>query len=116
MINLDGVYIGLLRKTELGLVEVDSKYSNYRRIEMTAMDWLVLDEAELIINCVNVVFPFTKNIWGYITNFGIFDSPTKGNLLLVGIINPPKLVAENDLIGFEVGKLNVPFETIGIIK
>lgn len=107
------LYIGLLRNSELGLIEVEQENTNYRRVELGPGDWFFLDEdkKDIITNAVKVEFPESTNRWGIITHFGIFDSLYKGVLLTIGTLNNMKNIEDSFYdIRFEAGSINIPIE------
>lgn len=106
--NLDYLYIGLFKNTELGLVEIPQENTNYCRIEMCPFDW-VLVKNYVVTNVHDVRFNETINEWGLVTHFGIFDSLQGGNLLMIVSLD---LGRETNIhkgiqIQFEAGKLAI---------
>lgn len=79
------LYVGLSfnRKVvdgELALRELVS--SGYERVRHN--DWNIAGST--VSNSEQIEFPTAKADWGHINYFGIFDSPTQGNLLLFDLL------------------------------
>jgi len=105
--DLNYLYIGLLKSCELGLVEIEqSEETNYHRIEMTRMDW-ILCNAERITNAFAIRFSQAKNYWGTLSHFGIFDALEKGRLLAVGNLQQKTEINENHIIEFGPGRMTI---------
>jgi hypothetical protein len=111
MIDLNNTYIGLLRQTYFGLFEVEKTNNNYdtnyRRVEMTAIDWakIEIDNKEVIINACNIIFPDSTSNWGCITHFGIFDK--NDNTLLIGCLLSSMIVLKNNRAVIPAGLLQI---------
>ena len=99
-------YVGLLGPRDGIIDEVPRENTNYRRIEMTGMDWIPYAEY-LIVNCVEAQFPEALKDWGLITHFGVFDSLVGGDLVGVGKLISPFEVIERLSVSFEPGNLRI---------
>jgi hypothetical protein len=113
MIDFD-LYIGLLYKGgEFGLKELSG--GNYRRVEMTNMDWLLTEDESEIVNVVDCKYPTATKNWESVYAFGVWDDPTDGSLLLVcqlerGDIGVPKGCVAN----FHPGFLTITLKALGV--
>lgn len=116
--NLDYLYIGLLKSGELGFTEIPQEETNYRRIEMGPMDWFYLDEntKDIITNAVEIEFPNVKGLWGTITHFGIFDSLHDGNFLIDGRLENREFINTGYTIKFNIGSIEIPLEILKKLK
>ena len=90
--DYDYLYIGLLKETELGTVEVlNDGLNGYHRIEtmFNGAEWEFVDEdEEIITNLVDISFPQVKRTWGHIIGFAIFASMDSEEPIAIGdIIN-----------------------------
>lgn len=104
--HLNYLYIALLKNTELGLVEVPKEDSGYKRIEMTPIDWVLIDEAHMS-NATKVTYPIAKIAWGLVTAFGIFDKPEKGKLVAIGSLMNGVPIFQDSQMQFNTGCLVV---------
>jgi hypothetical protein len=61
-----------------------------------------------ISNGTAITFPqATPSGWGVITQFGIFDASTSGNLLVWGDLSASKTVDPLDTVSFAIGALTI---------
>lgn len=113
--NLEYLYIGLLRRSELGLIEISQEGTNYQRVEMGPGDWC-LQHNEIMSNVTIIRFNTAIIEWGLITNFGIFDSLYKGNLLAIGnLIQRSITYIHKDIqIQFDIGKIVIEIRALGL--
>lgn len=111
--SLDYLYIGLLKTSELGIVEIPQEEINYRRIEMGPTDWVLVDN-NTITNVYDVKFNEASSEWGAISHFGVFDSLQGGNILAVGILNLESVthIHKGIQIQFKTGKLSVDISAL----
>lgn len=58
-------------------------------------------------NTGTVTFPTASGSWGTITQFGIFDASTAGNLIYWGDLTASKTIASGDTASFAAGTLTV---------
>ena len=56
-------------------------------------------------NAAAITFPQASGSWGTITQFGVFDAATNGNLIAWGDLTTAKAVGANDTFSFGVGQL-----------
>lgn len=105
---LELLYVGLLRGCELGLVEPEAN-KNYRRIEMTNIDWFRFSETH-ICNASAIRFPLATADWGVILNFGLFDKPIGGKLLVIGKLFKKISIRENESVEFSRGRITIELE------
>jgi len=105
-------YIGLLKESELGLIEIEKKDTNYNRIEMGPGD-LEFNE-DVLINMVEITFPQAKKCWGLLTHFGIWDSLNNGKLLTIGNLIQKRIIRKNDIAQFDINDIEISIESIGI--
>ena len=61
-------------------------------------------------NNTSVVFDNATADWGTVTHFGIFDSPTGGNLLFHGTLTTPKVISAGDSFVFPVGNITISID------
>lgn len=108
--SLDYLYIGLLKNSRLGLVEISQEGTNYRRIEMGPEDWHF--QVDHILNIETIQFNMALKTWGLVTHFGVFDSLDKGNILAVGQLEFSIIVVKNDQPQFEIGTLSIMIEAL----
>lgn len=113
MIDLNYLYIGLLRDTELGVNEVPQEGTNYRRIEVGPGD-LELIEDDYATNAVEIEFPNVIGAWGLIGHFGIFDSLDNKIPLAIGELDNPTYIYEGCVVKFDTGKMQIPLDELGI--
>lgn len=103
-------YIGLL----VGNKEVESNKrsgNNYRRIEMTPLDWGIDSEKNLAYNIATIYFPDATKDWGYITGFGIWLSLDDDELLAIGELIRSGTIKKGDRACFEAETLRVGLDT-----
>lgn len=112
--NLDYLYIGLLKGSELGLVEISQEGTNYRRIEMGPFDWCFQDG--ILINVYDIRFNTATSEWGLVTHFGVFNSLQGENILVVGNLdlNSVTCIHKGIQIQFEAGKITVEIKALGL--
>ena len=99
------VYIGLLRGCELGLVEPEPNH-NYRRIEMTNIDWIRYSKTH-ICNAAVIKFPLATADWGTISNFGLFSTLKNGKFLVTGHLNKQITIHKDESVEFNIGKITI---------
>lgn len=116
------LYIGLFTATPSdsgGGTEVNG--NNYARVtvtsSMTATGWAGTQGAGTTAassgtsgqtsNNGVVSFPTPTGSWGTVTQFGIFDAATNGNLLFWGDLTTPKTINSGDTVNFPAGSLTV---------
>jgi hypothetical protein len=58
-------------------------------------------------NSANVVFPTATGSWGTITDIGVFDASTGGNLLYFTPLTASKSIASGDIFQISTGNLTV---------
>ena len=58
-------------------------------------------------NSANVVFPIATGSWGTITDVGIYDASTAGNLLYFTPLTASKAIASGDIFQISTGNLTV---------
>ena len=113
MIDFD-LYIGLLYKGgEFGLKEMSG--GNYRRVEMTNMDWLLTEDELEIVNAVDCRWPDATKDWEPVYAFGVWDAPVDGNLILTCKLERQEIqVNENDSANFNPGFLTITLSALGV--
>lgn len=57
-------------------------------------------------NAGTVTFPTATGSWGTVTQFGVFDAATVGNLVFWGDLTNSKTVASGDTVSFAAGSLS----------
>lgn len=110
----DTLYIGLLRGGELGLVEPEPGW-NYRRIEMTNIDWYRYSETH-ICNAAEIRFPLATADWGIISNFGLFSAQEKGELLVMGRLCRRISVHRDESVEFSIGQVTIELVAFDFIE
>jgi len=105
------LYIGLLKKSEMGLIEPSQK-DNYHRIELGPGD--LEFNGDCVINIVEITFPEAKKHWGLITHFGIWDSLQKGHLLAIGNLEKRKTINKYDIVQFKPNSIEISPKELGI--
>jgi len=60
-------------------------------------------------NNVEILFNEAQSDWGIITNVGIFDAETEGNLLFYGTLDTAREVVEGDIVRFPAASLRFGF-------
>lgn len=61
-------------------------------------------------NGTAIEFPQATASWGTVTQFGIFDAATDGNLLAWGDLTASKAVGDGDTISFPIGDLDITLD------
>ena len=64
----------------------------------------------LTSNLSAITFPTPTGSWGTITHFGIYDSPSAGNLLFWGPLTDSRTVTTGDSMSFTIGQLGITFD------
>jgi hypothetical protein len=77
---------------------------NYARVQMTGGFTVTGDTAT---NTAIVTFPTASGDWGTVTNAGIHDAATNGNLLTHAALTASKLVETDDTFEIAIGSLSV---------
>jgi len=114
--ELDYIYIGLLMRCELGMIEIPfTKYNAYGRIEtsMTGLEWAFIDD-ENITNVIPFTFPEAKMPWGMITNFGIFNKPRGGQLIAIGDLSHSGRICKGMQVQFDAYSLIIAEQALEI--
>lgn len=58
-------------------------------------------------NADDVNFPTASALWGNITDFGIFDAESAGNLLYFGSLLNPRIVLSGDTVKIPAGQVTI---------
>jgi hypothetical protein len=58
-------------------------------------------------NTATITFPAASASWGTVTQFGIFDAVTTGNLIYWGDLTASKLVSSGDTASFAAGAITI---------
>lgn len=58
-------------------------------------------------NGADITFPTASGSWGTVTQFGIHDASTAGNLLYWGDISPSKVIGIGDTAKFATGQITI---------
>lgn len=61
-------------------------------------------------NGAAITFPQASGSWGVVTQFGIFDASTSGNLLVWGDLTASKTVDSGDTVSFAIGDLDITLD------
>lgn len=103
------VYVGLYTATpsdtstgSSGGTEVTG--GSYARKVTAAADWNTSSGGS-ISNANDIVFVTATGSWGTITQVGLFDASTAGNLIWWGDLTASKTVANGDVFKFLAGQL-----------
>lgn len=112
-LGLDGtnVWVGLFTATPSdtgGGTEVSG--GSYARVAVvrTGAGWnTAAGTLALSDNTGAITFPTATGSWGTVTQFGIFDAATTGNLLYWGDLTASKTVGNGDTASFAAGALDV---------
>tara|TARA_R110000787_G_scaffold177797_1_gene289736 strand:- start:438 stop:824 length:387 start_codon:yes stop_codon:yes gene_type:complete len=58
-------------------------------------------------NDAAVEFPAATGSWGVVSNFGVFDASSSGNLLIHGAFSASKTITTGDILRVSVGDLDI---------
>ena len=81
----------------------------YARVQVTQLDgnWTAPGVAGLTDNVADITFATATASWGTVTNVGIFDAATAGNLLFHGALASNKVVDNGDTFKFALGAIGI---------
>jgi hypothetical protein len=81
---------------------------SYARVAVTnnATNWPAA-AAGAKANGTAITFPTASASWGVVTQFGIHDASTAGNLLVWGDLTASKTIDSGDTASFAVGELDI---------
>jgi len=106
------VYVGLFTATPSdagGGTEVSG--GSYARVSVTnnSTNWPAASSGAKS-NGTAITFPMATASWGTISQFGIFDAASGGNLLAWGDLSTSRAVANLDIVYFPAGELDVTLD------
>jgi hypothetical protein len=64
----------------------------------------------MTLNLATITFPTPTGSWGTVTHFGIYDSPSAGNLLFWGALGDDRTITTGDSVSFSIGQLGISFD------
>lgn len=86
---------------------------SYVRVQRDPLDanWTAASATDgLTDNAAAITFPSPTANWGVVTDFGIWDAATAGNLICYGVLTTPKTINSGDAApSFATGALDVTF-------
>lgn len=86
---------------------------SYARVGVTASlsNWADATGNNGTTSNVNVItFPTASADWGTVTNFGIYDSPTAGNLLIYAALTTSRSITNGSTASFAANSLTVQLD------
>jgi len=63
-----------------------------------------------VVNDAIVNFGTAGSAWGTVSNFGVFDAASAGNLLAWEALTASKTIGEDDPVSFPVGQLSIALD------
>ena len=79
----------------------------YARQKITFGAVVQQDAGSAIQNSADLVFPVATQDWGAVTDFGVFDSLTGGNMLFYGQLTAAKPIESNETLRFMAGQVTL---------
>lgn len=74
--------------------------AGYTRKQVTFNAPTVSGTSTIVTNAAGILFPVAEADWGTITNIGLFDAQSAGNLLYHGALATPKEILTGDILTF----------------
>jgi hypothetical protein len=108
-----GIYFGLWTTTlvdaSTGSSGTEASGGSYARVQVTQLDanWNAPGTSGLIDNVNDITFATATASWGTITDVGICDASSAGNMLMYTALDVSKLVSNGDTFKFAAGALDI---------
>jgi len=109
------LYVGLLTAAtapDAGTV-TEVSGGSYARVAVNPLDanWAAPSAGNgTTSNVAAITFPAATADWGLVTNFGIFDASTAGNLLIHGVVSPTRNITNGSTPSFAAGALTIQID------
>ena len=69
--------------------------------------------ARLLNQTATVTFDEASGAWGTITDYGIYDAETNGNLMAYGVLSAAKAIVSGNTASIAAGQIDISFKTLG---
>ena len=84
--------------------------TSYARVAVTCGTAAWSTHTPPLQNNTTITFPQAGGSWGTVTDFGIYDASTNGNLLFYGTLTASKTIATNDTASFAAAALQITLD------
>jgi hypothetical protein len=107
------IYVGLWTTTlvdaSTGSSGTEVSGGSYARVQMTQADatWDAPTTGGDTENTSSIDFPTATAAWGTVTDVGICDASSAGNMLFYKALDTSKVVGDGDTISFVAGALDI---------
>ena len=104
------LYVSLHSADPIDVGSYELSGNGYNRVSVPCISdyWRKLNNT--VSNNVIITFPTASSSWGTVSHFGIWDSPSGGNMLFSGQLSNPRTIHQDDLMSFPVSFLTVTFD------
>ena len=86
--------------------------NGYARVATTAADWAGATDADpsVVTNANAITFPSATGAWGTVTDFGLYDASTGGNMIATGSLTTSKAPTSGDTPKFAANELSASLD------